>query len=117
MAYQAKIKAVIISNGESVTFYPQLETYSEDTGWTSANTGSTSGNCIPYDYFKGNLNFQDYGNLKQGDLKLIAVGDITLSGKEKFTYKTKTYQLTSVNPLPFRGENLGYVLTASELID
>jgi hypothetical protein len=114
---QDKVSAVIDNYGESITITNVTgETYSEDNGWTSTSSGTTATTVIPYDFISGNVKYKDFGNLREGEIRLIAKGSVSIGEKDTFAYRTKTYQITKVNPLPFDGEFLAQVIEASEVM-
>ena len=116
MTRQATVKRVIVKYGEVITLsYKGDPVYSEDTGWSDSTTSTTDISVVPYEYFPFKTNNQIMGNLSVGDVALIAPGDITgLTEEDSFIYRSKTYRLKSINPLPLEGEYLGYVLIANE---
>jgi hypothetical protein len=114
---QQKVSDVIDKYGESITItYLTGQTYSEDSGWSNTTSSTASSTVIPYDYFSGNVNYKDFGNLREGSIRLIAKGTVSLAEKNTFSYRTKTYQITKVNPLPFEGVFLAQVIDASEVM-
>lgn len=115
MTRQDTVTRVIEKFGENITLVSTTgDTYSEDTGWTSGTGASVVTKAIPYDYFSGNLDFKSFGNLDKGDIRLIIPGTVTIAEKDTFTYDSKSYIVTRVNPLPFEGVELGIVVEASE---
>lgn len=116
-AKKAKIESVIDDYGTSVTFTVQSpDTYSEDTGWSKTSGGTTVTNVISYDYFTFNQNFQPMGNVKEGDIRLIAKAGVTIQNGYTFTYDSKSFEVTGINKLDLAGVTLAQVVTATEIL-
>lgn len=114
-AKKTKIDTVIDDYGTSITVTPiSSENYDEDTGWSTSSGTSFATTVVPYDVFTPNMDFRDMGNLKEGDIRLIAKGDVTFAEKETFTYDGKTWIIRRINPLPLAGIVLAQVIDASE---
>jgi len=112
---QNSVNSIIDDYGTSVTLATQsTETYSEDTGWSEGyNAGSTI-QGVPYNYFSGFTNYQEYGNLDLGDTSIVVKGDVTVSEKDKVTYQSTDYFVSSVNPLPLGDTKLAQILILKE---
>lgn len=118
MSLQNTITNVIVKYGEDITFtLGQTEVYSEDDGWSNTGGTVTIAKCVPYEYFENRWSPQDIGNLPVGDIKLITVHSIDVGDKDKFVYRSKNYELVSINPLPFQGSVLAQVLVANEILE
>ena len=116
--YKNKIDQTIDNYGQSVTFTPiSSESYSEDSGWSQTSGTPFVENVVPYEYISGRMSFQSEGNQDKGDVQLIVKGDSTFNEKDTFSYNSKTYIISEVNPLPMAGVILGQVITAVEQLN
>jgi len=118
MSFQETISAVIEKYGEQIVVTPlDSETYSEDTGWTSVDGTSKTIYAVPYEVFTGRVQFIQAGNNNTADTQLIIKGTDSVSEKDTFVYRSKTFRITSVNPLPLEGTDLAQVIQATQMLD
>jgi len=115
--YRPTIKRVIEDNGEIVVFTAKdAGAYSEDTGWSQADGATQSVSIVPYNYFSVRTDYRKEGNTSKADLLLIYDGYITITADSTFTYYSKNYRVTVINPLPYAGYLLGNVIEADEVL-
>lgn len=112
---QNSVNSIIDDYGTTVTLATQAtETYSEDTGWSEGYNTGTSIEAVPYNYFTGRVNYQEYGNLDLGDVNIVIKGDVTVAEKDKVTYLGTDYFVSAVNPLPLGDTELAQILALNE---
>lgn len=118
MSLQNTITGVINQYGEDITFTTgQTEVYDEDNGWSYTGGSDTTVKCVPYEFFSSRWRLANIGNQNVGDLRIVTIYSIALDEKDKFTYRGKNYQVTSINPLPFEGVVLAQVVIANEILE
>jgi len=121
---QIKINNLIDDYGrQNINVIPMVEppTYDPDNGWTQTTGTPFTMNAVVYDYVSANQDFREMGNLNEGDLRLITKGNVSIKEKDTFSYNSKTYLVSRVNPLPLankqEGDSLAIVIDAVEEID
>ena len=112
------INKVIDDFGFSVTFTNYTDpTYSEDTGWSENSSGTEALVIVPWDLFADKWIFSQPGINNLGETKFACKGTATVSQGATFTYLSRNYKVTQVNPLPFSTDSNGDSIVAAQIIE
>jgi len=76
-------------------------------------TSSASAYAIPYDYISDSLNPQDFGDLNEGEIRLIFKGVTTIDIDDTVTYASKTWLIREIEPLVFNDVTVAKVIRLS----
>ena len=72
--------------------------------------------AIPFNYIKSRLNFQKFGNLKEGEVRIIvksseAINNDTETTKYKVTFEGVGYWVTEIKPIFFNNTAIAKSIT------
>ena len=79
----------------------------------SASSSSTAVNCIPFSYIQDDVDPQRFGDVSEGEVRIIFKGGTTIDIDDHVTYLSKDWFVRSIEPLVFNDVEVGIVTLLS----
>lgn len=110
-----KLEAKVFSKIGSTVVLSALTSESTDK-WGDATptyAAGTNVTAVPYDYVVDRLNYQPFGDLREGEVVMIFKYDQALDTDDKITYNSVDYQVLEVEDFPY---NDGILARAARMV-
>lgn len=113
----------IISNSSikfPITITPVARTKGDFGGYESTTETKSSSrivDSVPSDYLKDRVSFQKFGDLKEGEVRMLIRDDETIDTTDQVTFESKNYNIRTINPIAFNEVIIVQELILSEKME
>lgn len=67
----------------------------------SEGTANSSVNCIPAGYVKERIGLQEFGDLQEGEVRMLIKSGVTLDTNDRVTFNSQNFWIREIRPIYF----------------